>query len=113
MDTVPPSTPSLTPDPPADPRLEQLSRRLLEALATAYATLDRARLPWGAQPILALLRPRLEASLAADPARAAAILTWAWAKIPELIGDTVDLGDADRVAAIVERVEQVEGFGRE
>lgn len=64
----------------------------------------------GSRPILELLRPRLRASLEREPERAAAILTWAWARIPELIGDAVDLADTDRVLAIVARVEEVEGW---
>lgn len=41
-----------------------------------------------------------------------AIAVWAWAKLPELIGDAVDLEDRARVQAIIERVEQRE-FGAE
>lgn len=37
-----------------------------------------------------------------------AILVWAWARLPELIGDSVDLNDQERVSTIVERVEQNE-----
>lgn len=49
-------------------------------------------------------------SLAADPERVLALLTWAWARIPAIIGDQVDLTDQDRVAAIVALVERHE-FG--
>jgi hypothetical protein len=47
-----------------------------------------------------------------EPERVIAIATWAWARLPELIGADVDLTDHERVLAIVERVEQHE-FGAE
>ena len=54
----------------------------------------------------------MAASLAADPERAIALLTWAWARIPALIGDQVDLADQERVALIAALVDQYE-FGDE
>lgn len=62
------------------------------------------------RPILKTLQPRLAASLDREPERAVAILVWAWARLPEVIGDAVDLSNAELVAAIVERVEQREGL---
>ena len=104
------STPTDSPIPLPTPR-EQLRQRLQAALAAAYSNLEAANsLPALARPILGALRPRLERSLDEQPERAAAILTWAWARIPQLVGDAVDLTDAGRVAAIVERVEEVEGW---
>jgi len=50
----------------------------------------------------------LAASLAGDPERALALLTWAWARIPAVIGDQVDLTDQERVATIVRLVEEHE-----
>lgn len=58
--------------------------------------------------MLRTLRPRLERSLADNPERAAAILTWAWARIPDLLGEAIDLRDTERVAAIVAIVERRE-----
>jgi hypothetical protein len=92
---------------PSTPR-EQLTARLLEALAMAFDQLTESKTPPLFRPILSGLRPRLARSLAEEPERAAAILTWAWAKIPAVVGDAVDFTDEARVRAIVERVEEVE-----
>jgi hypothetical protein len=48
--------------------------------------------------------------LADEPERAIAVLVWIWARLPDVIGEAVDLNDHERVWAIVSRVEQVE-FG--
>jgi hypothetical protein len=86
---------------------EQLVGRLMTALARAYQVIE-ARAPLPATLVVKTMRPRLERSLAADPERAVAVLVWAWARIPELVGDTVDLTDTERVLAIVARVELYE-----
>jgi hypothetical protein len=86
---------------------EQLVGRLMTALASAYQVIE-ARAPLPAQLVVKTMRPRLERSLAADPERAVAVLVWAWARIPELVGATVDLTDTDRVLAIVAAVEHYE-----
>lgn len=86
---------------------EQLVARLMTALAAAYQVIE-ARAPLPAQLVVRTMRPRLERSLAGEPERAVAVLVWAWARIPELVGDTVDLTDTDRVLAIAALVEQRE-----
>jgi len=86
--------------------------RLLTALELGYRLASRPGVPLLARPILSALRPRLAASLAGDPERALALLTWAWARIPSVIGDQVDLTDQERVATIVALVERHE-FGEE
>lgn len=88
----------------------QLNSRLQHGLSLAYQVLEARLTSAPARLTLKALRPRLERSLAAEPARMAALLTWAWARIPELLGDAVDLSDQARVVAIVEMVEQHE-FG--
>ena len=103
------SPPNLTPVPEPTPA-EQLTTRLLAALAAIYQQLDGKSLPWGVKPTLDLLRPRLETSLEADPRRAAFILTWIWARIPSVIGDVIDLTDQALVLAIADKVEEVEGW---
>lgn len=91
-----------------DPSIAQLSARMRLALDRAYLVLERRGMPAMAKAVLKAIRPRLERSLAEDPRRAAAILVWAWARIPELLGDTVDLTDSARVWAIVRTVEEHE-----
>lgn len=104
------SPPNLAPVPEPTPA-DQLAARLLATLAAIYSRVERAEgLPWGSKPMLELLRPRLEESLAKQPGRAAAILTYAWARIPAIIGDSIDLADQERVAAIVELVKENEGW---
>lgn len=105
-----PPPPNLAPL--ADPTPAQLlTARLLATLAAVYAIVEKAEgLPWGTRPILELLRPRLERSLAEQPGRAAAILTYAWANIPRILGDAVDLTDHEKVAATVQLVRDNEGW---
>lgn len=86
---------------------QALLGRLMTALDRAYQVIE-ARAPLPATLVVRTMRPRLERSLAAEPERAVAVLVWAWARIPELIGDAVDLTDTARVLAIVARVEQYE-----
>lgn len=100
--------PNTDPSTPSPRELMQL--RLGRFLALAYRHLERAPAPF--RLTLTLLRPRLAASLDDEPERVVAIAVWAWAKLPELIGDAVDLEDRARVQAIIERVEQRE-FGAE
>lgn len=92
--------------------LEQLSGRLLVALERAYLVLEHRVRSTPARLMMRTLRPALVRSLAGEPARMAALLTWAWARIPELLGDAVDLNDQARVAQIVAAVELHE-FGDE
>lgn len=100
------------PTTPAQTSRQAAISRLLTALDRAYRVVARPGVPLPVRPILRGLRPRLERSLAADPERVIALLTWAWARIPEVIGDQVDLADHERVAAIVALVERHE-FGAE
>lgn len=102
-----PGTPP--PGPVTDP-LEELRLRLRLTLDRVYRQLEERSLPLAFRPILGALRPRLAASLDREPERAAALLTYAWAKIPDLLAGVVDLSDTPRVLAIVARVEEVE-FG--
>lgn len=87
---------------------ERMITRLRAALEGAYQVADLKGLPLVLRPILKTLQPRLAASLDREPERAVAILVWLWARLPEVIGDAVDLDDRDRVAAIVRLVEQRE-----
>lgn len=48
--------------------------------------------------------------MAEQPGRAAAILTYAWANIPRILGDAIDLTDHDKVAATVQLVRDNEGW---
>ena len=85
-------------------------QRLTWALDQAYRMMEAKGVPSLARPILALLRPRLQRSVDEHPERPIALLVWAWARIPAVIGDAVDLTDLERVAAIVAMVEEHE-FG--
>lgn len=87
-------------------------QRLRWALDRAYRMMEAKGVPVLARPILGALRPRLAASIDANPERPLALLVWAWARIPAIIGDAVDLTDTERVGAIVAMVEAHE-FGDE
>lgn len=100
MSTPPPENPS-------DPT-PLLAARLTAALEAVFSQVEGRSVPLAFRPILGLLRPRLSAAVAADPIRAACILTWLHLKIRELIGDVIDLDDPQRVADIARRVEEVE-----
>lgn len=87
---------------------ELMIGRLQRTLEGAYRLAEAKGLPLALRPILHTLRPRLARSLAAEPERAIAVCVWLWARLPEVIGEAVDLTDHARVAAIVQAVEQRE-----
>lgn len=84
--------------------------RLQRALSSAYRVAQAKGVPLALRPILSALEPRLKASLEHEPERAIAVLVWLWARLPEVIGEAVDLTDHERVATIVARVELNEGL---
>lgn len=92
-------------------QLSGVSERLRWALSKTYELLE-GRAPGVVRIALKTMRPRLERSLDTEDGarRAAALLTWAWVRIPDLLGDAVDLTDTDRVLAIARMVERRE-FG--
>ena len=79
--------------------------RLTRALEAALTVAQSKGVPLALRPILSALQPRLRASLEHEPERAVAVLVWLWARLPEVIGEAVDLTDHERVAAIVQAVE--------